>query len=303
MVKKKYFGVYNGLKKGCGWFALLLLLPALINFVWLWVYPNVSSIFLSFQDQNGEWTVGNYTWVWGQLFGEDGESIMAEALKNTLTYFFVGYFITNAWNIIVAYFLFKQLKFHRAFRFILNLPTMLAGLIMVTLYKNMIGPEGPIIQFLYNNGIIREQYMLLFDSRFAMPASVMYGVWLCIGGPYLWASAAMARIPKEVLEAAEIDGVSPFREFVQIILPLISGTLSTLYIIGISGILNAGGATLYLTYGEFGTMTLSFWLFKQIYENAGTGTTSALGLMMSAVTIPLVYLVKRIAAMLPDVSY
>ena len=85
MVKKKYVGICNGLKGGCGWFALLLLLPAIINFIWLWVYPNISSVFLSFQNENGEFTWGNYQWVCLQLFSKDSEGIMAEALKNTLT--------------------------------------------------------------------------------------------------------------------------------------------------------------------------------------------------------------------------
>ncbi len=68
MAKKKYVGICNGLKGGCGWFALLLLLPAIINFIWLWVYPNISSVFLSFQDEHGEFTWGNYQWIGLQLF-------------------------------------------------------------------------------------------------------------------------------------------------------------------------------------------------------------------------------------------
>lgn len=302
--KRKTRGIHNGLKVGSAWFAFLLLAPALFNFIVFWCYPNYSSIILSFQDLGGKFTLGNYKWVFSQLGTGGDAAIIREALINTLIFFSVGYFITQTWNIVIAYVFYKKLPGYRVFRFILNLPAMLGGLIMVSLYKNIIGPEGPIISWLYNAGWISERYMLLFDSRFAMTASVMYSVWLCIGGVYLWTSGALARVPQELLEAAKLDGITPFKEFIHIILPMIAGTLSTLYVIGIAGILGSGGATLYLTYGEYGTMTLSFWIFKQVYTGQGTGTTSALGILMTLVSLPLIYVTKWLSNKItPDVSY
>ena len=115
---------------------------------------------------------------------------------------------------------------------------------------------------------------------------------------------AMTQIDPSVIEAAELDGITPLKEFIHIVLPLISGTLSTLYIIGISGILGAGGATLYLTNGKYGTMTLSFWLFQQVRDSGSVGTSAAMGLLMTAVSTPLVFIVKWIAGkLIPEVSF
>ena len=302
--RRKRKGIERGLKLGHGWFVLILLLPALFNFIVFWITPNISSIFLSFQDTFGDFTLGNYKWVLAQLFAGDDGGLIFEALINTLIFFSVGYFIIQTWNIIVGYLFYKKLPGYKIFRFILNLPGMLGSLIMVSLFKNIVGPEGPIIEFLYTHGWIKERYMLLYDTRFAMATSVAYSLWLSIGSVYLWTSGALARVPAELLEAAKLDGITPFKEFIHIILPMISGTLSTLYIIGISGILGAGGATLYLTFGEHGTMTLSFWITKQVYTGQGSGTTSALGILMTAVSLPLVYFTKWLSGkIIPDVSY
>lgn len=302
--RRKRMGIQHGLKLGHGWFALILLLPALFNFIVFWITPNISSIFLSFQDTFGDFTLGNYRWVLEQLFAGDDGGLIFEALTNTLIFFSVGYFIIQTWNIIVGYLFYKKLPGYKIFRFILNLPGMLGALIMVSLFKNIVGPEGPIIDFLFTHGWISERYMLLFDTRFAMATSVAYSLWLSIGSVYLWTSGALARVPTELLEAAKLDGITPFKEFIYIILPMIAGTLSTLYIIGISGILGAGGATLYLTFGEYGTMTLSFWITKQVYTGQGSGTTSALGILMTAVSLPLVYFTKWLSGkIIPDVSY
>ena len=108
----------------------------------------------------------------------------------------------------------------------------------------------------------------------------------------IYTMGAMARIPTECLEAAQLDGITPFKELIYLIIPMISGTLSTLYVLNMAGILNAGGATLYLTQGNYGTQTLSFWIFWSIYTGGSTGTSSALGLCMAAVTIPLMLFTK-----------
>mgnify|MGYP001633069171 CR=1 FL=1 len=301
--KKKSISMVNGLKQGKAWFALILLIPALFNFFLFWLYPNFDSILLSFQDSHGEWTIGNYDYVLVNLFSASGE-IFSEALRNTLIYFSVGYFITQTLNVILAYFFYKKIAGYRIFRFLFYMPNILATVIMVSVYKSMLGPQGPIMTAIYQWGWVQEPIRLFSDTRYAMWASVGYSVWLYVGAVMLWSSGAMARIPKQLLEAAALDGITPWREFIYIVLPMISGTLSTLYIIGIAGILSSGGATLYLTFGDYGTMTLSFWIFKQVYTGGGTGTSSALGILMTLVTIPLIFIVKWLSGKISsDVEY
>lgn len=301
--KKKSISMVNGLKQGKAWFALILLIPALFNFFLFWLYPNFDSILLSFQNSHGEWTIGNYDYVLVNLFSASGE-IFSEALRNTLIYFSVGYFITQTFNVILAYFFYKKIAGYRIFRFLFYMPNILATVIMVSVYKSMLGPQGPIMTAIYQWGWVQEPIRLFSDTRYAMWASVGYSVWLYVGAVMLWSSGAMARIPKQLLEAAALDGITPWREFIYIVLPMISGTLSTLYIIGIAGILSSGGATLYLTFGDYGTMTLSFWIFKQVYTGGGTGTSSALGILMTLVTIPLIFIVKWLSGKISsDVEY
>lgn len=301
--KKKSVSMVNGLKQGKSWFALILLIPALFNFFVFWLYPNFSSIVLSFQNSRGDWTIGNYEYVIKNLFSASGE-IFAEAFRNTMIYFSVGYFITQTFNVLLSYFFYKKIAGYRIFRFLFYMPNILATVIMASVYKTLLGPQGPFVTALYEWGWIDEPLRLFSDARYAMIASVGYSMWLFVGGVLLWTSGAMARIPKQLLEAAALDGITPWKEFIYIVLPMISGTLSTLYIIGIAGILGSGGATLYLTFGDYGTMTLSFWIFKQVYTGGGTGTSSALGILMTVVTIPLIFFVKWLAGKLTaEVEY
>ena len=300
--KRNAISMHNGLRDGKMWFAYLFLLPAMFNFALFWCVPNVDSIFMSFTDRAGAFTWDNYVYVLEEFSSTGG--ILFEAVRNTLIYFCFGYFITQTMNVLLAYFFYKKIRGTKFFRFLFYVPNMLATIIMTTLYTTIMSPEGPVIALLYKWGWISEKYALLQDSRFAMAVSLGYSLWTYVGAVLLWASGAMARVPKELLEAASLDGISWWGEIIYIILPMISGTLSTLYIIGIGGILTASGATMYLTFGEYGTMTLSFWIFRDVYQGGGGGTSSALGLLMTLVTTPLIFFVKWLAGkVVPEVEY
>lgn len=303
--KRKRSKVYieNGLRVGVAWFPLLLITPALFNFILFWVVPNANSIILSFQDVDGSWTFGNYSWVVQDLFSGTN-SMFRVALSNTLIYFFANYFVIQTFNVLLSYFIYKKILFAPAFRFILYMPNMFATIILASIYKNMLGPEGPVITLLCNLGLMKDPISLFTTTGHAMAVSVGYSLWVGVGAVFLWCSGAMARIPKDLFEAASLDGIKSFQEIIYITVPMISGTLSTLYIIGIAGILGSGGATLYLTYGDYGTNTLAFWIWKQVYTGGGYGTSSALGILMTLVSLPLVFLMRWLTNKFsPEVSY
>lgn len=301
--KKKVFSVVNGLKQGTAWFAGLLLIPALFNFFIFWCIPNITSFIYAFTDDAGSFTIGHFKWVFSELTNTT-DGLFFEALKNTLSFFSLGYFVTQTFNVILAYFFYKKIAGYRFFRAVLYFPNVLIGSFLTTVYIEILSPLGPLMPFLKQIGAIDKIPQLLKTTGTAMQASLGYSAWVCVGSVLLWCSGAMARIPKELLEAAELDGITPFQELIYIVIPLISGTLSTLYIVGISGILGAGGSTLYLTNGKYGTMTLSFWLFQQVRDGGSVGTSAAMGILMTAFTTPLVFFVKWLAnKLIPEVSF
>ena len=289
-------------RKATPGFVLLMTGLAVFHLIVFYIYLNVEGILLSFQDLERKWTFGNYLYIFQQFIHDDG--IMKESLVNTLIYWAVGYFVIQTLNVIIAYFFYKKIRWHKFFLSIFYIHNIVGTVVMSLVYKQVIGPDGPLVEMLLKLGIISERLQFLNDSRYAMMASVGYSLWTLVGSVLLYSSAAMARIPQSMLEAAELDGITPFKEFVHIILPAISGTLSTLYLIGISGILYASGATLFLTEGMYGTMTFSFWMFHQLYAMNSTGTSAALGIVLMLITIPLVFFAKWLMAkMTSEVEY
>ena len=155
--KKKTFTVVDGLKHGSAWFAGLLLIPALFNFFVFWCIPNITSFYYAFTDQWGNFNLGNFIWVFEQMFHTGG--VFREALGNTLAFFCLGYFVTQTFNVILAYFFFKKIKGYRIFRAVLYFPNVLIGSLLTTVYIELLSPLGPIMPWLKEIGAITKNML------------------------------------------------------------------------------------------------------------------------------------------------
>lgn len=265
-------------------FLVTLLFMPVLNFFVFYVGVNFQSIALAFQMPNGTFTMNNFKWVLQDFVSED--SVMLEALKNTLIFFFVQYLVMKLVSLFLSYFIYKKIAAYKFFRVLFYVPMIISGVVMATIFKTMIGPSGPVYQFLGN--FMEEVPEFYADSRYALTTLLVYEVWASFGTGTIMIMGAMARIPTETLEAGLLDGVSPSRELFSLILPMIWPTLSTLLITGLAGIFGASGAQLLFTNGKYGTMTIGFYIFDQVNQYQAFNQASAVGLIYTIAGVPLV---------------
>ena len=116
---------------------------------------------------------------------------------------------------------------------------------------------------------------------------------------------AFARIPTELIEAAKIDGITPLKEFVYLILPLVWSTLSTLLILNMTGLFAASGPILLFTRGEFQTTTIGYWIFDKVafVGLSAYNEVAAAGLVFSCIGIPVILFFKWLLELIPVVEY
>ena len=107
-------------------------------------------------------------------------------------------------------------------------------------------------------------------------------------------SGAMAKIPNEIVEAANLDGVGFFREFLEIELPMIMPTVLVQLLFSVSGVLMASGPILLFTEGMYETTTISYWFYEKVFIDGDYGVASAFGLLLTLVSMPLVLYVNHL---------
>jgi raffinose/stachyose/melibiose transport system permease protein len=129
--------------------------------------------------------------------------------------------VQNGGGFLLAWFLHREpfgFRFHRVAVF---LPVILSSVIVAFLWKLLLHPNFGVVNGALNAaGLGNLALPWLGDSRTALAALIFANAWHWIGFPTLVFLAGMQRIPREVLESAELDGASQIQVLRRIVWPL-----------------------------------------------------------------------------------
>ena len=289
-------------------FILAFIAVPTIHFLVTYVYVNLNSFTLAFYRTVGgekQWGFMNFV----QFFEEFGKSTseIVLAFENTFKTFLIQTILFPV-GIMVSYFLYKKILFHRFFRLTFFMPMIISSVVLVAVYKGIISPEGGLakmLQKLLNRDTVPE---ILSDYELAN-----WGIWLLLiwtnlpGNMILW-GGTFSRIPDSVLESAKLDGITWGRELVSIILPLVWPTFIMMLMLHCSAIFSASGNVFLLTQGKFDTQTFSNWMYMQVYNATGATSNafnymSAVGLMVTLVACVIAVAVQKLKSKFAEVDY
>ena len=114
-------------------------------------------------------------------------------------------------------------------------------------------------------------------------------------------TGAMNRVPQDIFESARIDGIGFFREFFNIILPLIWPTVTTMVVFSMVGIFSNAGLVMLLAPDNDATWNIGYYILKYtlganttVTKIDGFNYPAAIGLIFTLVNVPLVFGVKAI---------
>ncbi len=282
----------NKLKRAL--FIIAMIIVPMANFFVFYLYVNIDSILMAFRQTSisGE-TVYSLKWFKMVIEALFVRKDMLLYLGNTMKYFCVSLFVIMPLTLAIAYFLYKKIFLYKFFRVIFFTPQILSSVVLTTLYKNIIGIEGPIAPIIGNMLGLDVIPEFLTNSQYATNAIIIYCIWTGFGANLILFQGAMARIPEDVIEAGQLDGVSCFRELISIILPLVWPTFTTLIVMTFTGIFTSSGPILLFTQGEYDTSTIAYYIFQNVYYGNGNKEyASAVGLFFTVVSLPIIIGVK-----------
>lgn len=289
-------------------FLIVMLAIPLANFLVFWVYVNFQSILNAFRiDVRGDiiYSFANWRLFFKDLTMSGGIANLPLLLKNTLIFFFFNMLIIFPLSFLMSYFLFKKIAGYKLYRVVFFLPSIISAAVLATLYKFMLNPSlGGIVTKFYTLFTGLESPNFLMTDEHAMTAVLMYCLWTGFSVNLVLFNGAMGRIPRQIIEAAKIDGVSMTGELFRIIMPMMWATLSTMIVLNVANIFISSGPVLLLTNGAYNTSTISFWMFIVVRNQESIYYPSTVGLVFTLVALPVVLGVKRITeSVYKDVQY
>lgn len=287
----------------CIWSVLII---PLIDLCVFWVYGTIQSFPIAFEHYNeasGKLTYDFYNFEY--LFGSFGTTgkVLLESMKNTITYWALGFFVLTPVSYLMAYFLFKKIWGYKIYRYIFFFPQIISPVILSSFFLYLVG----------SNGIIKQAFgsdlLLLRNSDTAMPTMLFYNFYFGLCANLLYWLSAFARIPEEVLEAGKIDGCNILQEFMYIALPCTWSFFATMLMLMVTGILGTGGATLLLTGGGYGTYDLPYYEYLLTTSGAGLsskmsqGVAGCLGLVKGLIILPIAIVINRLVNKIESVEF
>ena len=277
-------------------FIIAMIIVPMANFLVFYLYVNANSILMAFQKSTLKGDK-KFTLEWFELIIEGlfVRKDMLLYLKNTMYYFLTSLLVILPFTTFIAYFIYKKIFMYKFFRIMFFLPSIYSAVVLTTIFKQFLGLEGPIATNyaqIFNLAAIPEFFN---DPKYATGAILVYCIWTGFGTNLILMVGAMARIPEDILEAGQLDGVSWGRELSSIILPLIWPTFTTLIVLTFVGIFTASGPILLFTKGQYDTTTISYFIFSQTYFGNGSKEyAAAVGLFFTVLAVPIILGVKKL---------
>lgn len=203
--------------------AAALLLPSLVLFGVFVFYPLGRTVWLGLHET--DFFGGNRIWVgWSQY----GDVLTSDDTRNSLWVTTLYTLLTVptglALGVALAVLADKPLRGISAFRTIFSstvaTSVAVASLMFLVLFNPSIGLMADLLPFevLSRPGVFN-------DPGTALVAVSVATIWQNLGFTFIVVTAGLQAIPRELYESAELDGVSPARQFREITLPLLSPTL------------------------------------------------------------------------------
>ncbi|MGH1565194.1 carbohydrate ABC transporter permease [Mumia sp. DW29H23] len=203
---------------------------------------------------------------------------IATALWHNVVFFLGTMLIQNTIGLGLALLLFRNPWGKRLFQTLFSMPFLISPLIVGYLWSLLLSPTfGPINAILEGVGLESWARPWLGEPGTALPVLVLVNAWQWVGGPVLIFGAALGGIPRELEEAASLDGASAARTFWSVRLPLLMpavGVITVLTFIGCFNIFDLPYALGGSGGGPAGSMDVLGLLF---YRTAFEGGTNAIG--------------------------
>ncbi|WP_127532941.1 carbohydrate ABC transporter permease [Paenibacillus kobensis] len=280
-------------KKKFNWqlWGLLFVLPEIIIFLmFLWI-PIVKGVVYSFYNVdfvNGNSFVGlqNYRDV---VSSED----FWMAIRNTLYYMFLCVIIGFWVPAVVAIAVSELKRFQGLARVAGYLPSVIPAIVLYGMWVWFYDPIGPINTMLTSLGLEQIDF---FSKGMSMVSIVIMETWQNFGGAVLIYIAAIVGIPKDLYEAAEIDGASVWQRIRSITLPSMKPLLILMFLLQIINTSQSFQAQMAMTGGgpDNATLTYLLLMYREAFTYLHFGKATAMGSMLFGVMVVLSFLYLKL---------
>ncbi|GAB6106470.1 carbohydrate ABC transporter permease [Fusibacter bizertensis] len=280
--------------------AWLIMLPSILLFAFFVWAPLFENVRLSLFDAQGIRTV-KFVGIENYLRVFTNPSFLP-ALKNTFYYIFWSLLLGFWAPIVIASLITETLYFKGLFRVGVYFPNILPGLASVMLWGFFFRPGKTGVLNILLDKVGIDPFTWLTTPGWTIPLIVLTLTWKAAGSTALIYMAAISNINQDLYEAATIDGASPFKRFLHIMLPSILSLGKTLLILQIIAVFQILYEPLVMTNGGPNNASISIMqlVYKYAFQDYNYPMAAALSVMICAVLVVLTIVYFKVTKNVDD---
>jgi multiple sugar transport system permease protein/sn-glycerol 3-phosphate transport system permease protein len=188
--------------------------------------------------------------------------------------------------LVLAVMLNQRIKGVKIYRALFVVPWMATPIVMGLVWNWIFDPaDGAINSFLALFGIHGPDW--LSDTAWALPAVALVNIWQYAGYNMLFFLAGLQGIPRELHEAAAVDGATPAQRFFRITLPLLNPTMFFVMVTNLIGAFQVFDTVFAMTDGGPGgsTEVINYKIFTTAFREFDFGYSSALAMLLFVIIL------------------
>jgi multiple sugar transport system permease protein len=270
------------------------MMPAILVIGTFLILPLLYAIFLSFHQVQILGEI-NYKFIaWKNFIRLGRDDRVWIAVKNTVEYVAIVVPTQTILALILAVILNSQIKGKNWFRVIFFLPTVTSSAVLTLIFMWIYNANGLLNSVLAY--VKLPTYNWIGDPAVALKSIMLMNIWSTAPFFMVVYLAALQDIPVNLYEAATIDGISKWRQFVYITLPLLKPVTFFIAVMGTIGTFQLFDQSYIFSAGSGGpnnsTLTVVLLIYQYVFKSLDLGYAAAIALML-AIVIMLFTFIQR----------
>lgn len=268
------------------WSNYLFILPAIAMFAVFNVYPFYKLFELSFVQWDG---LTQPTFVGFRNFAETfKDAWWWKSVWHAIYVSILALTVQNALALVLALIIDREIRAKNFYRVVFFLPPILSGIVVGLVWKWLYNGEYGLINYwLSQVGLGDYARAWLADPKFALTAVAVVHMWKGFGWGFIILLAGLQSIPRQLYEAAHVDGAGDWAIFRHIIIPLMIPVFFLVSILTILGTMQIFDIVVALTNGGPGghTEVPIFRIITEMWGNHRFGYACTMGIVFGIVLL------------------
>jgi alpha-glucoside transport system permease protein len=262
--------------------------PALAILGWYLLFPALRSLYLSFFNANSTQFIGLDNYIFAFTNPE-----MLISFRNNVLWIVLGTGFSVLIGLLIAV-LADRTRMEVVYKGLIFLPMAISfvGASVIWRFIYAYQPAGSdqigLLNYLWTS-LGNDPVALLTMRPWNNLALIAILIWLQTGFAMVLLSAAVKGVPKELLEAARIDGANEFQVFLRVIVPYIRGTIITVTTTIVIMTLKIFDIVFVMTNGNLGTEVIASRMYKEMFRFRDFGRGSAIAIVLLVAVLPVMW--------------